>query len=531
MRFTGALAGVLLSLALAPTALAGPTSKTTAAVSLGDSYISGEAGRWAGNSLSPHGDKDGTDRACVPSGPTCQVDKTRVYERGTENGGCHRSDTAEIKSSSLPVDQRIDLSCSGAKTVNIFRASQGGTGQNGEPAQADKLLPVARAKDVKLVMLSIGGNDLGFAKIIQDCLTDYEAKTGPCEPSEQPKIDALKPKVTAAVGKAIDEIRAVMSESGYTTRDYRLIVQTYPSVAPRAVENRYPESGPERTANGCPIYDHDSNWARDKAAPEIGAVAKAAADSRGVETLDLINAFQGHEFCSKSDSQNTPLFRPAAADAEWGRFLGASTVQQGELQEAFHPNAYGQRALGTCVTRVFASKPGRFACSGAPHIAPSALSLARVGSIPADASCLARRAPVGTKNVGRLKLGLTRKQLAASGRLASVRQSRSAKRYRYCVKASKGHVSAVFGKHTKIELVLATSGRYGNRGVHPGASLRKARRVFRGLRHVSGGVYRLSRHSRRILLVRKGKVRAVGVASKRALASKRVLRTYVKRAG
>src|SRR4051794_9849455 len=135
MRFTGALAGMLLSLALVPTALAGPTSKTTAAVSLGDSYISGEAGRWAGNSISPHGDKDGTDRACLPSGPTCQVDKTRVYERGTENGGCHRSDTAEIKSSSLPVDQRIDLSCSGAKTVNIFRASQGGTGQNGEPAQ------------------------------------------------------------------------------------------------------------------------------------------------------------------------------------------------------------------------------------------------------------------------------------------------------------------------------------------------------------------------------------------------------------
>jgi hypothetical protein len=79
--------------------------------------------------------------------------------------------------------------------------------------------------------------------------------------------------------------------------------------------------------------------------------------------------------------------------------------------------------------------------------------------------------------------------------------------------------------------VLATPGRYGNRGVHPGSSLRKARRAFRGLRHVSGGVYRLSSHSSRILLVRKGKVRAVGVASKRALASKRVLRTYVKRAG
>ncbi|MEJ7787532.1 MAG: hypothetical protein WKF96_22230 [Solirubrobacteraceae bacterium] len=70
----GALAG------LAPAAAAGPASSTTAAVALGDSYISGEAGRWLGNSITPAGDKDGTDRACLPAGPACQVDKTRVYE-------------------------------------------------------------------------------------------------------------------------------------------------------------------------------------------------------------------------------------------------------------------------------------------------------------------------------------------------------------------------------------------------------------------------------------------------------------------
>jgi len=48
---------------------------------------------------------------------------------------------------------------------------------------------------------------------------------------------------------------------------------------------------------------------------------------------------------------------------------------------------------------------------------------------------------------------------------------------------------------------------------------------------VSKTVYRLSRRSRRIIGVRKGKVRYVGVASKRTLRSKRLLRTYVKRAG
>ncbi len=519
-------------LVLVPAAWAGPSSPTTAAVSLGDSYISGEAGRWNGNSLTPTGDKDGTDRACQPAGPTCQVDKTRVYEPGTEEGGCHRSDVAEIKSASLPVAERIDLSCSGGQTKNIFRASQGGVGQNGEPPQADKLLPIAQAKNVKLVMLSIGGNDLGFASIIAACLQAYTTRTGPCEPSQQAKIDSLKPKVVTDVGKAIDEIRTVMAGAGYARGDYRLILQTYPSVAPRAAENRYPEAGAERTVNGCPFYDQDSNWARDRAAPQIGAVAKAAADSRGVETLDLVDAFQGHEFCSKTAAQSTPFARPSAAGAEWGRFLGASTVQQGELQEAFHPNAYGQRALGTCVTQAFAAAPGRLACAGSAGLDPSGLALRRVGASSRARSCLARRSSIGSRGIGRIKLGLTPKRLGASPRLATVAApNRTSRRYRYCVKSSKGRVTAVFGRGTKVELVTATARSYGNRGVRPGVSLRKAKRTFRGLRRVSKTVYRGSRRSRRIIGVRKGKVRYVGVASTRALRSRRLLRTYVRRAG
>jgi lysophospholipase L1-like esterase len=51
-------------------------------------------------------------------------------------------------------------------TANIFRASQGGQSRNGEAPQADRLLTVAQQKNVKMVVLSIGGNDLGFSDII-----------------------------------------------------------------------------------------------------------------------------------------------------------------------------------------------------------------------------------------------------------------------------------------------------------------------------------------------------------------------------
>ena len=187
------------------------------------------------------------------------------------------------------------------------------------------------------------------------------------------------------------------------------------------------------------------------------------------------------------------------------------------------------------MTKAFAAARGRFACAGAAGIDPSALSLARVGAVAAarsSSSCLARRARVGRARIGRLKLGMTRKQLGSSSRRAAVTApTKTSKRYRYCVKRSRGHVSAVFGKRTRVELLIATARRYANRGVHPGMSLRKARRTVKGMRRLTKTVYRLSRRSRRIVGVRRGKVRYVGVASKRTLRSKRLLRTYVKRAG
>jgi len=364
----------LLALVVAAPALAGPRSGPTAIVSLGDSYISGEAGRWAGNSIDPGPGNAGTDRACIGDGG-CQVDKTKVY--GT-SGACHRSDVAEVLSAASGVAERVNLACSGGQTRNIFRAANGGEGQNGEPPQTDQLADVARDKQIKAVVLSIGGNDLGFASIIAACLQAYVAKTEPCRPSQEAAINAKLPKATADVIKAIDEIRAVMAGAGYAPTDYRFVMQTYPSVLPRAAENRHPEASSARTSNGCPFYDSDSNWARDEAAPAIGAMVKAAAAARNVEVMELRDLFQGHEFCSTGAAQTSALVKPDRAHSEWGRFLTGSTIAQGDLQEAFHPNAYGQQAIGACLGSVLAAGgPGRFACAGAAGIDVGAVSFAR----------------------------------------------------------------------------------------------------------------------------------------------------------
>ncbi len=372
------LAVVLLGLACGAAAHA--AQPPSSVVTIGDSYISGEGGRWLGNSPNVLLDRDGTDRACVYTLGVCTgYDETRVYIDGTAANGCHRSDVAEVRSALLPVDRRINLACSGAVTTNVIRASSGGTPAHGEPPQADQLLTAARDTRVKMIVVSIGGNDLGFASIVQACFTAYLTRGTPCSQSHAAALsDENVAAAAAKIAHVIDEIRAVMREAGYRTGQYRLVLQTYPVVIPRAADARYPETGPERGVYGCPFYDADMDWAQDVAAPRIGGAVRAAAAARGVPVLELLRAFTGHEVCARTAAAAGPGAPPAPTTSEWGRAVSASTIAQGQTQEVFHPDAYGQMALGDCVTALYAARPGSYACTGAPGTGPGDMVLTPV---------------------------------------------------------------------------------------------------------------------------------------------------------
>lgn len=345
----------------------------TAAVSLGDSYISGEAGRWQGNSIDPVGDRDGTDRAFTGTG----YDLSRVYLPPSDTNGCHRSDVAEIRSGALPVDERVNIACSGAVTRNIFRASSGGQGQNGELPEADQLALVAAQKRVKLVVLSIGGNDLGFSSIVAACLQAYVSGGPPCASTQQPAIDAKFPTAMANVGKAIDEVRAAMRSAHYRPGDYRFILQSYPSAIPRGSEIRVPESDRNARTNidGCPVYDSDATWARDSVVNQIADGLRSVAASRGVQFLDLRDLLQSHEMCSISTRLADPTHPPSATTSDWSRFLNLAAVEtQGQTQETFHPNAYAQQALGACLALAYA-RAADAACDSTPGGGTGAVSL------------------------------------------------------------------------------------------------------------------------------------------------------------
>ncbi|MET9435005.1 GDSL-type esterase/lipase family protein [Streptomyces sp. NPDC006551] len=366
-------AAALTAAGAASPAAASPGSGPTAIVSMGDSYISGEAGRWQGNSLTTSGSRNGTDRAWTGS----TYDPSRVYGTTAANG-CHRSDSAEVRGATGIASALINLACSGATTQNVFRAASGGLSYKGEAPQADQLAPIAASHDVEMIVLSIGGNDLGFADIVTKCATDYIVWYSYCHDDQQQVVDAKIDGVMAKVGKSVDEIRAVMTTAGYAASDYRIVLQSYPSPIPRAAENRYAESGWSRTdTGGCPFWNRDSDWARDSLVPQIANRLKGVASAKGVQFMDLRDMLQGREVCAKASKQVSSTVPASATSSEWARWIDQNETQ-GPLQENMHPNYYGQLALGRCLALIHARPSGDHSCRNTAGTGASGMYLTTV---------------------------------------------------------------------------------------------------------------------------------------------------------
>ncbi|MGW7412135.1 glycosyl hydrolase family 18 protein [Streptomyces sp. NPDC054863] len=361
------------------TARAPACKKKTAAVSMGDSYISGEGGRWAGNAnTTPSGDVWGTDRKA-----DCESGKDCVYGDTSYEGGnrCDRSDVAPIESAAIdgiPRERRFNIACSGAKTEHIISQKY-----QGEAPQAEQLARLAKDYDVKMVVVSIGGNDLGFSGIITDCVWRFWGwpTGGTCNTSSaNAELKGKLDRTRGDVVKALEKIRSVMADAGYARDAYDLVLSTYPNPLPSSAQMR--NALPTRYSIGCPFRNTDVDWARNELMPGITSMLRGASDDAGASLLNVENAFNGHELCRQGTKQATSANSRAnplpEADAEWVRWIpyqydttkGWLWGSQGDKQEAIHPNAYGQKALGACLTaHARARVPGHArtsTCTGTP---------------------------------------------------------------------------------------------------------------------------------------------------------------------
>jgi hypothetical protein len=237
----------------------GPGVGTPNVVIVGDSYISGEAGRWAGNASSEsyvdalgstaYYDNASNTGESIPAA----IARSRMNPRSAAAWsartcllGCEDSNLA------LREWQRLQA---GARLLRRRRRHIG---------QAKALQSYASTHNVNLVAISIGGNDYRFADIVQQCVQDFLLS-----PSWWPdycKDDSLvtgqmaASNVTAkttAIKNAILRVNTAMANAGYSSSQFTLLVQTYPSPIPNGAGFRYSQSAtrvrtPAAAASGTP---------------------------------------------------------------------------------------------------------------------------------------------------------------------------------------------------------------------------------------------------------------------------------------
>jgi hypothetical protein len=358
-----AAAGLWVTPALAD----GPGVGTASVVSVGDSAISGEAGRWAGNT-------NGSPANVDALGPTA------YYDAGSGEAihGCHRSKASEIGIFAASAN----LACSGARTYTQPFSSgsdfkpgldfyDDGAGHIG---QARALQQYAATHNVKMVVALIGANDYGFADIVQQCVLDW--LTSPSwwknychdDSSMTSKFTAANvAAITTRVTNAFLNLRTAMRNAGYADASWTLLAQTYSSPLPRGAQIRYSQSGFTRQdIGGCGVWNADADWANDTVVTTLNGTVRNAAAATGMSNLavfDAQNALVGHRLCENTDGlleeQGLASWRSAgAADrSEWVSQIRTTTTLFGpyQLQEDAHPSYWGQLALRNCLRQAYNS--------------------------------------------------------------------------------------------------------------------------------------------------------------------------------
>jgi lysophospholipase L1-like esterase len=192
--------------------------------------------------------------------------------------GCLRSDHnyPHLVAAALGVSDFHDPSCSGAETGDMTSAQGVSPGPN--PPQFDSL-----STTTELVTLGIGGNDIGFSEITQNCFSatptghpcqDHYVVNGHDELSD--RIDMTAPKV-AAVLQGIHQ-RAPKAQ---------IYVVPYLAILPESGSGCWPQ---------LPITPDDVPYLRG-VEKKLNAMLATQAGANGAKFVDAYTASIGHDAC------------------------------------------------------------------------------------------------------------------------------------------------------------------------------------------------------------------------------------------
>jgi hypothetical protein len=339
-------------------------------VSVGDSYISGQGGRWAGNALNS-----------MSAGRT-DVGKDVYHDAGSAEAidGCHRAKYSEIH-----IDQAgaevvsVNLSCGGAETATRMKDGKFKPGLDfwqdenaGWRGQALELYRLASANPgrVRMVAVSIGGNDFQFEDVVRTCVMQFLTPRGtPCVKLDRVTSLFAPPNVErqlTSITGALRNVNDAMTEAGYSSGQWSLVVQDYPSPIPSSGEQvRYGEVYNRQFTGGCGMFNLDMKYANELALTTINTTVRralAAANLPNGHFLDLSNAYIGNRLCEKGVDL-VGLTKPvkrwtdanALAGSEWVTAIRVESMVIGpyDIGESLHPNYWGGLANQACLKLVY----------------------------------------------------------------------------------------------------------------------------------------------------------------------------------
>ena len=265
------IAAALISLAIAPSARAADW------VGLGDSYAAGPL----------------------------------IPNQSLQPLGCLRSSRNFAHLAAARVGMSLaDASCSGAETGDMTAPQSTDAGTN--PPQFNAL-----SAATKVASLQIGGNDVGFTEVIENCVT-YNPFSHPCQ--DRYVVNGHD-EISARIAATGPKVAAVLAGIKSRSATARVLVVNYAAILPESGRGCWPQ---------VPVAYADVPYLRAKQ-HELNAMLATRASAAGATLVDDFAASTGKNACTSPPVRWVEPLVPNNAAAP------------------FHPNARGEAGVADAV--------------------------------------------------------------------------------------------------------------------------------------------------------------------------------------
>jgi lysophospholipase L1-like esterase len=226
--------------------------------------------------------------------------------------GCLKSDHnyAHLAASTIGLPLR-DPTCSGATTEDMTNPQETELGTN--PPQFNSL-----DAETTRVSLTIGGNDIGFSSLAQDCFRSTPSNGSPCKDKY---TAGGQDEVSRRIQETAPNVAAVLQGIKSRATGSMTYVVNYSAIFPHKGPGCYPQ---------MPVAKGDVPWLRAKQ-EELNQMLATQATNNGAKLVDVYAASVGHDACALPGRRWVEPVVPASPAAP------------------VHPNLLGMKAMADLV--------------------------------------------------------------------------------------------------------------------------------------------------------------------------------------